>query len=83
MKKIRITKPYGTMVGTTEVRFALRDYSVPDEMGEEAAALAVYFRCGHFLAEKVAPENKVARVPENKAEVEPVRSRGPRSKPDR
>ena len=80
--KIHIKKNFGFMVGTTEVKYPLAVLRVPQDISEEAARAAVRMGAGEWVAEKVAPENKVVQVAETKAKVAPVRRRSKRAEPD-
>ena len=83
--KIRLRRKFSIQVAPTEVKTYERgEHSIPGEMPKAHAERAVKFGAGYFVQEKVAPENKLANVPENKAKVarKPVRRSSSRSKPD-
>jgi hypothetical protein len=80
--KLKLSKPFGFMVGTVEVKYPLGVLRVPEDISEEAARDAVRMGAGAWVPEKVAPENKLAVVPETKAPVVKVRRRSKRAKPD-
>jgi hypothetical protein len=84
MKKIKVNRPFGVMVGVRETRFPIGVYTVPMQMSESAAQFGVSMRYAQWLmTEKRAPENKLHDVAEHKEGLaRPVRGRRKRSKPE-
>ena len=83
--KIRLRRKFAVQVSATELKTYERgDYTIPSEMPKHYAERAVKIGVGMYIQEKVAPENKLANVPENKAKTgrKTVRRRSTRSKPD-
>jgi hypothetical protein len=82
--KISVKRSFGFMVGTAEVKYAPGVYLVPHDMNTAAAEFGMSFGYAVKVLEKIAPENKLAEVPENKAGLggPAVHRRGKRTKPD-
>ena len=78
--KIKISKPFGYMVGTVEIKYPLGVLHVPQDISEDAARAAVRMGAGKWVMEMVAPETKIVEVADTK--VAAVRRRGKRAEPD-
>jgi hypothetical protein len=91
MKTLRITKPWPTAKGFTQpgeyripadVSLAHAKCAKADGYGEIVEA-ASFRKRGRPPRKSAAPENKAGKpAPENKAEVEPMRSGSQRAEPD-
>lgn len=83
-KRFRLARSFSIYVDSSRLKtYRPGRYLVPDEMPEKHALRAAQQHAGRWISEKVSPENKVARVSENKAKVAgALRGRRSRSKSD-
>lgn len=77
--KLRFKKPFRYEFQPGYVKVILPGVH---DLPEDVARMALKFHAAERVFEKVAPENKVAAVPETKADSKPVRRRRARAKPD-